>query len=374
MTKISECRVVLLVGCIVFCVVPGCVGPEQVSDSRKLISYQPLLSPQLLESANLKVLWETMLPMKRGESLQNLYILGSRIYALSDRNYIVSLSREKGSVIFSGPLAEPGLPVLGLGLYDKQLFSMAGGRLVEINPDSGAERSSTQLGFRPTIPVACNSSYFYLGATDRRIHVLRSQDKVQLFEVAAENDSAITSILAGQDFVAFATDEGNLIKITPDKPVKLWQFDAAGGITAPIAGDENALFIASKDTNVYRINLLTGKPDWKYQAQARLEQGPKVTKGTVYQYVRDKGLSAIDKESGQAVWQLEGGADLLAESAGKAYVITKSSELVVMDNKKAKRLYSADFAAVEKYAANVVDSKIYIADASGRIACLKPIE
>ena len=65
---------------------------------------------------------------------------------------------------------------------------------------------------------------------------------------------------------------------------------------------------------------------------------------------------------------------MLAEAAGNAYVITKAGTLVVMDNKKAKQACSVNFAGVSKYVTNVVDSKIYIADMSGRITCLKPIE
>ena len=85
-------------------------------------------------------------------------------------------------------------------------------------------------------------------------------------------------------------------------------------------------------------------------------------------------MSAIDKNSGALIWQLPEGVDLLAEVNGKAYVITNVGMLVVMDNKKAKRLHSVNFARVSKYATNVTDSKIYIADEAGRIACLRPVK
>jgi outer membrane protein assembly factor BamB len=93
----------------------------------------------------------------------------------------------------------------------------------------------------------------------------------------------------------------------------------------------------------------------------------------VYQHVPYKGLVAINKASGKLTWEVPGGTDLLAEAGEKAYVISKG-QLVVMDNKKAKRLYSVNFAGVSKHASNTADSKIYIADETGRIACLKPIE
>jgi outer membrane protein assembly factor BamB len=365
MLKMSRCRLVLPVSFFIFCVVPGGMAMEGM---------QRLVSPELLKQAELEILWENKLPIKMGESLERLFILGNRIYGLSDQNFMVSLNREKGNVIFSRSIAETGFPVVGLELYKDELFSVAGNKLVEISSDSGAERSAKRLEFGATCPAARNKSYFYIAGVDRRMHVLRSEDKVQVFEVAAESDSMITSIVADENSVVFATDDGNVISITPDESKRLWQFDAAGGIAWPIVRDGESLFAASGDTNVYRLNARTGKFVWKYQTGAKLEKGPQVTQGVVYQYVRDEGLVAIDKESKKLLWQMAEGVDLLAEADGKAYVITKVGTLVVMDNKKAKQLYLVDFAGVSIYASNVADSRIYIADKSGRIACLQPIK
>jgi outer membrane protein assembly factor BamB len=160
----------------------------------------------------------------------------------------------------------------------------------------------------------------------------------------------------------------------PDKSKCLWQFDATGGIVEPIVRDGNSLFASSRDTNVYKLNARTGKFVWKYQTGARLEKGPQVTAGIVYQYVRDEGLTAINKESGKHLWQMADGVELLAESEGKAYVITKAGALVVMDNKKAKQVHTIDISGISVYVTNATDSKIYIADNQGRIACLQPIK
>jgi len=343
-----------------------------------------LVSPELLEHARLELLWQSELPIKKKESLGRLFVLGNRVYALSSRNYMVCLNSEKGNVIFSRPFAPLGFPVLGLELYEdeliSELISVIGGRLIEINAEFGTERDATRVEFGIACPAARNSSHFYLSGTDRRMHVLRAEDKVQAFEVAAENDSMITSIVAGEDFVVFGTDAGNVISITPDGPKRLWQFDAADSLVGPIVRDGESVFFASKDTNIYRVdivyraNVSTKKLVWKYQTAAVLDKAPRVTGGVVYQYVRYKGLEAIDRKSGKFMWLVPEGVDLLAESGGKAYVIAKKGKLVVMDNKKAKRLYSVNFARVSRYVANVADSRIYIADKAGRIACIKPIE
>jgi outer membrane protein assembly factor BamB len=339
---------------------------------------QWLVSPKLLEHANLKILWENKLPIKKDESLEQLLIFDNRIFAISDRNYTVCLNRENGKMIFGKVVAPEGLPVVGLNLYGDELLSITGTKVIEIDPDSGAHRKAVDVGFSIVCPAARNSSYFYLSGVDKRLHVLRAEDKVQTFEVSADNESMITSIIADDTSVIFATAAGNVISIMPNRPIRLWQFDAAGGIAGPIIKDGISLFFASKDTNVYRVDIV-GLPlrkqlAWKYQTAGVLENAPRVTRGIVYQHVPGKCVTAIDKGGGTALWSVPGGADLLAEVMDKAYVITKNRTLVVMDNLSAKQLYSVNFAQVSRYAANIADSKIYIADERGRIACLQPVE
>jgi outer membrane protein assembly factor BamB len=227
-----------------------------------------------------------------------------------------------------------------------------------------------------------------LAGSDGRLRTFRAGDKVKVFEVAAENNPPITSVIADDNSVVFATEAGNVISIAPDEPEKVWQFDATGGIVGPIVKDGESLFLASKDTYVYQLDIrkegfpfrdtmrngARTPPVWKYQTEAILDKAPRVTREVVYQYVPNKGLTAINRKSGKFMWQVKNGLDLLAEAEGKAYVFKKEGELVVMDNSSKKRLYSVNFARVSRYAANVADSKIYIADKTGRIACLRPVE
>jgi len=364
--KLSWRRAVLVGVFFVF----GC----GVSGATKKGDAPSLVSGELLKEANLESVWTNKVPMRKGETLKRLFIAGECVYNLSSGNYITALNRQKGGIVFSRVLSSVGFPVVGWGLYDDVLFSIVGDELVEIEPQTGKELSINRLESGAACAAARNHRYFYIGGTDNRVHALRADDKIRLFRVGAENDSAIVSMVADEHFVVFATDGGNVVSFTADGPKQLWQFRAAEAIVEPIVRDEGSLFVVSKDTNVYRLDIGTGKLIWKYQTAAVLDKGPVVTGSVVYQYVRDKGLTALDKENGKALWQLADGVDLLAEAGGKAYVITDKRTLVVMDNKKGKQLYSVNFAGVSRYITNTQDSKIYIGNEDGRVACIKPIE
>lgn len=370
MLRMFRDRITIAMGILVLCVIQKSITAESSS--------QRLVSPELLQHANLKILWENKIPIKEKENLDRLLILNNRVYAISNLNYMVSLNRENGKMIFSRTVAPAGLPIAGLKLYGDKLISITGSKIFEIDPQRGLEQRTIDVGFSIACPVDRNSTFFYISGIDRRLHILRAEDKVQLFEVSADNDSMITSVIAEEAFVVFATEAGNVISIAPNRPTRLWQFDAADAIAGTIIRDGMSLFFASKDTNVYRVDIV-GLPErrqlaWKYQTNGILDRAPCVTQGIVYQHVPRKGVTAIDKDKGLFLWSVPGGVDLLAVHKAKAYVITEDSKLVVMDNVTAKKLYSLNFVGVTKYVSNVIDEKIYIADKRGRIACLQPVE
>ena len=57
------------------------------------------------------------------------------------------MNRNNGRVVFSKILTEPDFPVIGFKLYQNELFTIEGGRLLEMNPESGADIRVTPLDF-----------------------------------------------------------------------------------------------------------------------------------------------------------------------------------------------------------------------------------
>jgi len=332
-----------------------------------------LIPPEMVASTDLRIVWQYNLPMAKGEATEKLYLFENRLCVLSSRNYLTCLNRTDGNVVFSSLIAPPGLPVTGFKSYKGELLTMVGDKLIVIGADSGVEKTSITITSGVTGPVVRNDSFFYVAGIDKRLHALKADNKVQAFEVAAENDSLITSVLAERDFVVFGTNAGNVISISADKAVKLWEFKAPEAVIGEIVHDANSLYFACRDTGIYRLDLTSGNLLWKYQIQAIPETAPQPGKKAVYQYLPDIGLAALDKETSKLLWESPGGKGLLAEMGDKAFIINNAGILTAMDNVKARKLYSIDIGQAVKFATNTSDSLIYVADAKGRIACLQPI-
>ena len=248
MSETPRCRRVFLAFFLVICT----AGPGFGAADRS----RWLVSPALLDRAGLEIVWDDELPIDSAEKLADLSIIGGKIYALSGRNYLISLDKDKGETVFSRYAAPVGQPVARPVLYEDELISVLGNRVVEINERTGEELRSQNIEYRIMCSAVRNSEYLYLSGVDKRLHVLRHKDKVPLFEASAGNDSTISSIIAAETFVIFGTDAGNVISMLAGEPVRLWQFDAAGGIAGRILLDETSLFFASRDTNVYRVDMM----------------------------------------------------------------------------------------------------------------------
>jgi outer membrane protein assembly factor BamB len=377
MLRTVQDKFVFFISIMILIVLPGCFARREPVETPVDINFitQHLVSNELLKQAGLETIWEYKLPINAGDNVSSLFVRDDLIYILSKRNFIFCLDRNNSKRMFEGSFGPPGFGILGFDLYDDELISIVGNRLVQIDSISGKEKDAKNIEFGITCPAGRNRDYFYVAGSDNRIRVLRASDKVEFFQVAAENDSAITSLVAADDMMIFATEAGNVIAIRPDRPVKLWQFDASDTIADPIVRDENALYVSSKDTYIYKLDVRSPRsPVWKYQTAAMLEQGPVLTKNILYQNVRNKGITAIDAETGKFIWLVRDGLALLAQDDYFSYVIKPNSEMVKMDNKLRKQLNSVTFPNVTRFAVNTIDSKIYLAGNSGRIVCLQPAQ
>ncbi len=371
-------RMLKLTSILVLFTVCGCIyqsGTMRIAATDKPV-WPPmaghLLSQKQLAGSELEIVWQNELPIKQGESVDRLIILGDKLCVLSNRNFLTVLNRLDGVVVFSRVFVEPEFPLTGLGSYQDELFTIESRRLVEMNPQTGADTRVALLDYTAACPPVRNSAFFYIAGTDGRIRAFRASDMVKMFEVGAPDDSAINSVVADDEFVIFTTDTGRCISFDANAPKYLWQFNAEGGIAGPVAKNTESVFFASKDTYVYRFEAATGKFIWKCPMGERLQEGPDVTAKCVYQYSRDKGLAAIDKASGKILWRLPEGKRLIAEAGDKAYLASGTDRVIVANIGKDKQQSEIGIPGASKYAVNNIDSKIYVADDKGRIACLKP--
>ena len=107
------------------------------------------------------------------------------------------------------------------------------------------------------------------------------------------------------DIVFGAADNGDVTAVSYDKRASLWTtpngfFHTYGQITADLAVDDTAVYIASTDTKLCALNRGSGRVKWQYESNIWLTDSPVTTrdKDLVFQFVSNLGYVALDKGAG----------------------------------------------------------------------------
>jgi outer membrane protein assembly factor BamB len=333
-----------------------------------------IISEKLLNQAGLQTVWQNAIALNQKEKVERITVFGDYLYILTDTNYLFCLDRNTGRLNFAGSVTTLNLPVSEPAVYNNTAYLVAANNLIAIDLQQGTEAYRTHLPVSVSALVSANASYLYIPGMDKRLHVMDPNGQHEIFKASADNVSGITSVIATDSFVIFATDAGNVIGMDVNQPKRLWrQFDAVGAITAPLTISKSGLYVSSRDTNLYKLDAVSGDKIWEFHTGSALTTSARATESTVYQYAKGKGLYAVDANSGKSLWLLPDAIGLLAQDGDKAYLFDKNRTCTIMDNKLAKKIYTINFAPVTNYAVNAFDSKIYIMEGKN-ISCIKPIK
>jgi hypothetical protein len=337
-----------------------------------------LVGPELLNQAGLQSAWQIQLPLKPIEQVQRMDVFGDYLYVLTDQNFFFCIDRGTGAVRTLLQIAEPGLPVLPPLHFEKNSVFLVGHELKVFDPVIGRITQTIRLqqldGSRGGI--AKNKMFVYICGSDNRLYAFTADEGVRLFTATADDDSPIYSVLASDAMVWFGTggtSAGNssVVAMSPASAQKIWQFNLSGKMTVPLAENGGFIYAAGLDTKLYKLDAARGMPAWEkpFLAGGPIRDPLTLGKTCVYVYTINTGLHAVDKQTGKDVWQppLAKGQAVLAEKGNLAYVYVQPGILNVMDNAAGKEVLSVNIAGVDRFAVNMTDSNIYLADKKGRI-------
>ncbi len=356
-------KVVFLTGMILF---SALAGAAQARDNSALVS------AELIREAGWTHNWQMNLPLKAGEKIARLNVMGPRLYAMTDTNVLFCIDRKKGRVQCSSRLSASQLPVCRPAYYEDKFWFVVGNEMLVFDPAIGdftIKEKFPQVGSSAECGLARNKDYVYISGSDNRLHAINSDGFWQQFTATADNDSAIVSVLATDDIVVFATQAGNVVGMSPNKAEKLWQYDVTGKIKGQLVLDGEDIYVGSFDSKLYKLGLSDGKLIWNspFHSGAPIRDTFAVGVEIVYLYNPLNGLYGVNKQTGKPVWQVVSGEGMICETPQKGFVFASPGIVKVMDNKTGKELYSVNFSSVQRYAVNTADAVMYLADTKGRL-------
>jgi hypothetical protein len=191
--------------------------------------------------------------------------------------------------------------------------------------------------------------------------------------------------LLSRDFVLAVSPTGAAIAVPKvpqeDTPIsEVYRFAANGVLDAPPGQFLDTAYIGSHDTNLYALNINTGRLDWRYTAGAAVTRRPVALQQDVYVTSEGNGLARLDRSTGEALWRVPRGnrvlesnpdADrFLAANPKFVYAADPSGRLLVLDRQRGHKLSGYDTHTFYVPITNEVTDRVYLAANNGLIVCL----
>ncbi len=332
----------------------------------------PLVSHALIREAGWTYNWQLNLPVKSDEQIDRMLVHGDYLFVLTDTNILFCIQRQQGRTLHVVSISRKDVPVCSPIFYEGVLGFIAGNQIRIFDPSNGFLQQAEaieQVGNIFECGLSRNEQFIYIAGTDNRLHAISPDGYWEAFTATADNDSSINSIIATNSIVVFSTIAGNVVGMQPDAAKKIWQYDISGPIRADLVTDGEFIYVAGRDAKLYKLHLETGKLAWNtpYHSGAPIIDPAVIGRDVVYIFNKLNGFYAVNKDTGQAVWNLATGDSVICEADNQAFVFARPGVLKVMDNKTGKEVYSVNFSQVQRHVENMTDSVMYIADKAGRV-------
>ena len=128
---------------------------------------------------------------------------------------------------------------------------------------------------------------------------------------------AVVAVHAASDWPMFrgrpslaGTSDSNL----PSKPALKWTFKTGGPVKSSPAIVGGKVFFGAGDSNLFCVDLATGKKVWSFRADGPIESSPLVLDGRVFFGTENTNFFAIDAVTGKELWR-HGVEDKILSSA-----------------------------------------------------------
>ncbi|MFI4912753.1 MAG: PQQ-binding-like beta-propeller repeat protein [Sedimentisphaeraceae bacterium JB056] len=360
-------RKFLVLGMLVSAVIiGGCSGTKKNIIAKD--AGVDIIAPGLLSGAGLKLDWQNDLPLASNEKINHLIVAEKFVYVITDLNTVFCFERFEGKLRFIKQFARPSLPMMRPKEYEGALYTVVGDELWRLDPQTSSVKMVQKLVNSAVCPVVFTDDYIYVSGLDNRISCYDREGNWLKYQITADNDSKITSLIVEDEFMWFATEKGNIYNASAYEPTKYWAFNTTAKIVGDIVKDDKYLYISSLDTMVYKLSSVSGTLMWKAPLGSSLLKNPIVYDDYVYQQSSRNGLYALDTETGDVVWQEPEGVAFVARNGDDVYVCTEGELLSIMNNRTGKSEFKINFAPVDICGRNIYDDNIYVLSEEGKLA------
>ena len=261
---------------------------------------------------------------------------------------------------------------------NKDLVLIAVGmRVHALDRTTGERRWDLELDRHPSTSPHVDDNFVYIGAIDGSVYAYDLRKIHQLFNENLlpqwTNVALAWRFRANGRVLSFASRDRSLYTVSCDKREIVFQFESDAPASAPLAENQNAIFLVAGDYNVYSINLDNGKMIWRHVTNSLVKQPPQIIGDKMYLVSEFGGMYCLDVGSGTLLWTNPRIKSFLAASDKAVYAADEFKHVLILSRENGLVLDDLPLEHFSIHFPNGRTDRMFLCTTSGMIVALREI-
>jgi outer membrane protein assembly factor BamB len=173
-----------------------------------------------------------------------------------------------------------------------------------------------------------------------------------------------------ENFIVLGDTRGTFISLTKTFHEIQYSFRTEAGISAPLNQHGTTAYIASREYNVFALDVVGGQILWRFTADRPILRRPAVTDEDVFVAPERGGLYRINRMTGAEIWRNQEAERYVASNKAFVYALDPSGRVLVLDRGRGTLLSALDARDFVVPVANEFTDRVYLASNDGLVICL----
>jgi len=299
----------VLFGAGVACVSLGaCNGPSSAAPAPATPEARAAQTPtphEAYAAIGYRLLWRGFPVMSDGAAPERLDFFGDLIYVHNSRNVVTAMETSNGANRWSNQLGSPISRFVGSARVDDRIVTASDNELFLMSADTGEVLDRQDLALVVNTEPVVAGAIVVFGSTSGEAlgHDLYTRHQRWGYQLRGAIEARPTLVGPG---VGVVSQRGDVLVIDPNTGASLATHRIFDGLANdPVAGDDT-LFVASRDQSVWAFASRENDTVWRLRTQAPITAQPTFWDGLLLVTLPDRGFTAIDGVTGEALWSTEG--------------------------------------------------------------------
>ena len=301
------------------------------------------------------------------------------LFATTNAGLAQAFDAETGRLIWSVSVGNPNYPMSAIGANDTFAAVLNGSTLYVLNRNTGKVELERKLqsspSSEPDSSPRLSRDWVFVPALSGQMEAFHLYDETEPNWIYRARGDILGKPVITAASAAWTTQDGRLFVSDANQPEILFRLETnsqfASGCAHLVPGQ---LFAASTNGYVYAIDETREAITWESSTGKRIVQTPVAIGDSLYLVSSDASLMRLDNKNGDLKWNVPHVNRVLAVSDSRIYVMDASDRLAVLDKQNGRRMGRSLKMKTKFQISNTSTDRLYLASAKGTLLCLREMD